>query len=48
MSEKHLGLIARIKTLKEITCEEISHGQSHNLTCVILAEEQVNNKIGAY
>ena len=37
--QTHLGLIARIKTLKEFLLEERGHGHSKNLIFVILAEE---------
>ena len=37
----------RIKTPKYFPWEEREHGRSHNLTCVILSEEQGNNKICA-
>ena len=39
MGEENLGVIASIKTLKEFLLEEKGHAHSHNLTCVVLAEE---------
>ena len=48
MSEKHLGVIASIETLKEeLPCKERGHGHSHNLTCVVLTEDQGNNNFSA-
>ena len=48
-SENVLEVITSIETLKEeLPWEERGHGHPHNLICVLLTEEQGNNKICAY